>query len=75
MQSQSILYSGETRHVHDTVTYLNETSLLSQKTIAELFGVEMPAISKHLANIYQTRELQTQATISNLETVYKAQIH
>ena len=75
MQRQLILSSGETGHVHVTVTYLNETFLLPQKTIAKLFGVEMPAISKHLANIYQTRELQAQATICNLETIYKAQIH
>ena len=45
MQNQLILYRGETGHVHDTVTYLNETFLLPQKTIAELFGVEMPATS------------------------------
>lgn len=69
MQSQLILYSGEAGHVHVTVTYLNDTFWLPQKAIAELFGVEVPAISKHLANIYQTDELQAQATISILETV------
>lgn len=69
MQSQLILYSGEAGHVHITVTYLNDTFWLPQKAIAELFGVEVPAISKHLANIYQTDELQAQATISILETV------
>ena len=45
MQSQRILYSGEAGHVNVTVTYLNETFLLPQKTIAELFGVEVPATS------------------------------
>ena len=45
MQRQRILYNGETGHEHVTVTYLNETFLLSQKTIAEMFGVEMPATS------------------------------
>ena len=69
MQSQLILYNGETGHVHVTVTYLNESFWLPQKAITELFGVEVPAISKHLANIYQTGELQAQATISILETV------
>jgi hypothetical protein len=44
---------------------------LSQKAIAELFGVEVPAISKHLANIYESQELQQEATISILETVQK----
>ena len=45
MQNQPILYSGETRRVQVIATYLNETFLLSQKTIAEMFGVEMPATS------------------------------
>ena len=42
---------------------------LTQKNIAQLFGVEVPAISKHLANIYESNELQKEATISILETV------
>jgi hypothetical protein len=37
--------------------------------MAELFGVEVPAINKHLSNIYETGELNKTATISNLETV------
>lgn len=42
---------------------------LSQKMIAELFGVEVPAISKHLNNIYDGNELQRNSTISILEIV------
>jgi hypothetical protein len=37
--------------------------------MAELFGVEVPAINKHLSNIYKTGELNKTATISILETV------
>jgi hypothetical protein len=37
--------------------------------MAELFGVEVPAINKHLSNIYETGELNKTATISILETV------
>lgn len=37
--------------------------------MAELFGVEVPAVSKHLANIFDTGELTKDATISILETV------
>lgn len=47
----------------------DETLWLTQKAIAELFGVNTPAISKHLANIYETRELTKEATVSILETV------
>lgn len=50
-------------------SYQNENFWLSQKAIATLFGVEVPAISKHLENIYETVELQQQATISILEKV------
>ncbi|GAA3923792.1 virulence RhuM family protein [Chitinophaga oryziterrae] len=37
--------------------------------MAELFGVEVPAISKHLNNIYESGELDKDSTISILETV------
>ena len=46
-----------------------ETIWLTQKRIAQLFGVGVPAISKHLDNIYDSGELQREATISILETV------
>ncbi|MFK5975583.1 MAG: virulence RhuM family protein [Sulfurovum sp.] len=53
-------------------TYLhNETLWLPQKRIAELFGVNVPAISKHLNNIYDEGELEREGTISILETVQK----
>ena len=37
--------------------------------MAELFGVKIPAISKHLSNIFKNGELQREATLSILETV------
>jgi len=43
----------------------------AQKRIAELFGVGVPASSKHLHNIYTEGELERRATISILETVQK----
>jgi hypothetical protein len=47
----------------------NETIWLTQKAIAILFGVQVPAISKHLENIYESGELNRETTISILETV------
>jgi hypothetical protein len=47
----------------------NETIWLTQKRMAELFGVGVAAISKHLDNIYESGELQREATLSVLETV------
>jgi len=47
----------------------SETVWLTQAQIAELFGVQVPAINKHLANIYEDGELERRATISKMETV------
>lgn len=69
MENQIILYNNTAGMVTVKVTYLNDTFWMPQKSIAQLFGVETPAISKHLTNIYETGELAKEATISILETV------
>lgn len=66
-----ILYSTPQGNVKIEVVFNNETFWLTQKAMAHLFAVEVPAISKHLTNIYDTNELQKEATISILETVQK----
>jgi len=48
-----------------------ETFWANINQIAEIFGVQKPAISKHLKNIYRDKELDKQATVSILETVQK----
>jgi hypothetical protein len=67
--SEIILYENSEGKVKVEVRFENETFWLSQKSLARLFGVEIPAISKHLANIYETNELQKETTISIMETV------
>ena len=47
----------------------DETIWLTQKAMSELFGVQVPAISKHLKNIYDEGELSRDTTISKMETV------
>ena len=69
MENNILLYSTALGNVNINVRYHNESFWLSPKAIAILFGVEVPSISKHLANIYETGELQQQATIPILETV------
>ena len=49
--------------------YARESIWLTQLKIAELFGVQKAAISKHLKNIYSTGELNREATVSKMETV------
>jgi len=70
-QSDFILYTGNDGEVTVEVFLKDETVWLTQKAIAELFGVNIPAINKHLSNIFESGELQKEATISILETVRK----
>ena len=67
--TEFLLYTAPNGAVKVEVLLSGETLWLSQKRMAELFGVGVPAISKHLENIYDSGELQRKATISNLETV------
>ena len=69
MANEIILYNTAQGNVQISVVYDNDTFWLTQKTMAELFGVEVPAISKHLANIFETNELDPHSTISIVETV------
>jgi hypothetical protein len=45
----------------------NETIWCTQKTMAQLFGVGIPAISKHLKNIFEEGELQKEVVVSKME--------
>jgi hypothetical protein len=71
MENKIILYQNESGKVSVSVIFQDENFWLTQKAMAELFGVEVPAISKHLANIYETGELVERATLSILEIVQK----
>ncbi len=66
-----LLYTAPEGDVKVEVILNKETVWLTQKSIANLFGVNVPAISKHLNNIYETGELEKDATVSVLETVQK----
>lgn len=66
--TEFLLYTAPNGAVKVEVLLNGETLWLTQKRIAELFGVGVPAISKHLEHIYETGELQREATVSILET-------
>jgi hypothetical protein len=68
-QNRVILYTASDRKVTADVFFAQETFWLTQRTMAELFGINMPAISKHLKNIYASGELLEEATVSKMETV------
>ena len=67
--TEFLLYTSPNGAVKVEVLLAGETLWLTQKRMAELFGVGVPAVSKHLDNIYESGELQREATVSVLETV------
>jgi hypothetical protein len=66
--TEFLFYSTPDGDVKIEVILNDETVWLSQKSIAQLFGVQVPAISKHLKNIFDSEELIEDAVISILET-------
>lgn len=72
MQARDLLlFNTADKKVNISVYFQNGTFWLTQKSMAELFGVNAPAINKHLKNIYETGELSRGATVSFLEIVQK----
>jgi len=67
--TEFLLYTAPNGAIKVEVLLANETIWLTQKRMAELFGVGVAAVSKHLENIYESGELQREATLSILETV------
>lgn len=63
-----ILYNAPSGDVTLNVLLQNETIWLTQKMMAELFDVGVPAINKHLTNIFESNELEENSVISILET-------
>lgn len=66
-----LIYDNNTEKVSINVKIENDTIWLTQKSMAELFGVNVSTISKHLNNIYEDLELEREATTSKMETVQK----
>ena len=68
-RGEVLLYSDESGKEYVSVVFKDETFWLTQKAMAELFNVNVPAVSKHLQNIYEESELERDSTISKMETV------
>jgi hypothetical protein len=56
-QNQFLLYTAPDGAVKVEVFYKDETVWLTQKALAELFGVKRPAVNKHLQNIFRVRRV------------------
>jgi hypothetical protein len=66
---QFLIYSTPQEDIKIDVVVKDETIWLTQKAMAMLFDVQVPAISKHIKNIYEEGELFENTTISKMETV------
>ena len=66
-----LFYKTPDRKVEVEIFLHNENLWLTQKKMADLFDVNIPAISKHLKNIFQNGELDEKSVISILETTAK----
>ena len=64
-----ILYNTPEHSEKVQVVVREETLWMTQKAMSELFGVQVPAISKHLKNIFESGELQESTTVSKMEIV------
>jgi hypothetical protein len=65
--NEILLYTTPDQKVKVEVFLRNETIWLTQQKIADLFGVQRPAITKHLKNIFESGELKENSVSSILE--------
>jgi len=68
-QSNFLFYTTDEGEVNVEVFLQDETVWLTQKAMAELFGVVKSTISEHLSNIYDSEELDKEATVRKFRTV------
>ena len=68
-EHEIVLYQVEDTNICVNVVFKDETFWMTQKAMAELFDVNVPAISKHLSNIFEEGELFKEATVSKMDIV------
>ena len=66
---QFLLYNSAEENISVNAVIKDDTIWLTQKAMGELFGTQVPAISKHLQNIYAEGELDKESTLSKMEIV------
>ena len=69
MENNIILYTNDTGNVSVQVQYVDGTFWLTQKRMAELFGVDVHTVNYHLKEIYNSDELAEEATIRKIRIV------
>ncbi len=73
--SDIIFYTSPAGNMQVEVVYNDETFWLSKKRMAELFGVDVRTVNEHLQNVYNTKELDREATVRKFRIVRKEGSH
>ena len=69
LESNILLYKTAQGETRIEVIFNNDTFWMSQKRMADLFGVDVRTVNYHLGQIYETGELQKEATIRKIGIV------
>ena len=67
-QMEMVLYRTEDDNVTVSALIKDETIWLTQKAMAELFGIDKSGISRHLAKIFETGELDEKVVVAEIAT-------
>ena len=66
-ENKLIMYKNNEGNIIVDAIYKDETLWLSQKEMAKVFDVGVPAISKHLKNIFEEQDLDKDLFVSKME--------
>ena len=66
-ENKLIIYKNSEGNIIVDAIYKDETLWLSQKGMSKVFDVGVPAISKHLKNIFEENELDKNSVVSKME--------
>lgn len=69
IEMELVRFDGENAPVELNFDWSHETVWASQKQIADLFGVERSVVTKHISNVFESRELEPEATCANFAQV------
>lgn len=67
MMSEIVIYQTNDKETQIEIQFEQDTFWLTQQQIADLFGTQRPAITKHIGNIFKSGELEEKVVSSILE--------
>ena len=68
-QNNLLIYKNKEGNIVVDAIYKDETLWLTQKGMSKVFDVGVPAISKHLKNVFESEELMKESVVSKMEII------